>query len=102
MLERLATAKGRSGARVSVWWWSKYSTAGRYAVRGAVGGWWGGGPVATRCAVQPVCVGGVRLVQRDGRTLAVAAVVLHVTGLQSTWTQLRSRVNSATLRWTLL
>ena len=88
--ETVATAKGRSGARVSVWWWSKYSTAGRYAVRGA----------ASVCGEG----GGISLVQRDGRALAVAvaAVVLHVAGLQSTWTQLRSRVNSAILRWTLL
>ena len=75
---------------MSVWWWSKYSTAGRYAVRGA----------ASVCGEG----GGISLVQRDGRALAVAvaAVVLHVAGLQSTWTQLRSRVNSAILRWALL
>ena len=72
-------------------------------MRGAVGGWEGeSGSYAVRGAAG-VCVwGGIRLVQRDGGMFAVAAVVLHVTGLQSTWTQLRSRVSSAILRWTLL
>ena len=82
--------------------WSKYSTAGRYAVRGAVGGWEGeSGSYAVRGAAG-VCVGGIRLVQRDGGMFAVAVVVLRVAVLQLTWTQLRSRVSSAILRWTLL
>ena len=91
---------------MSVVWWSKYSTAGGYAVRSAVGGWGGeSGSYAVRGAASVCGEGeGISLVQRDGRALAVAvaAVVLHVAGLQSTWTQLRSRVNSAILRWTLL
>ena len=58
------------------WWWGKYSTAGRYAVRGAVGGCGGeSGSYAVRGAAS-VYVGGVRLVQRDGGAFAVAAVVL--------------------------
>ena len=98
----LATAKGRSGARASEWWWSKYSTAGSYAVRGAAGRWGGEpGSYAVRGAAGE-CGRGSGWHSVTVGCPVVAAVVLHVTGRQSTWTQLRSRVNSAILRWTLL